>query len=812
MLTLERLSILNRLANAGLNVDLACEYSLEQLAKGCDVLEQENIEPHCFQNLPSIQCALMENPNFLYRYQELTRQDVDAFRIESWLKVEQETHCRLMEQPMDELLAAFRAARRLPHVSAAQEYLLYFLGRGLKDVQLEIVQANLRYVCGKADFSLAALDEPQRELMLHPFVREYLSRSEIAQTLPMLAAATPTVRFLDKLHAAGLNLAFTFHELELLSSLGEGELAGFQPVFDALGNDPHRMERFLSLWLDNGCHLGDLKPFLSAAGKHAPEELDAAFETRLSYLNLLYGGMLDGVPFRDVPECALPLLSCALANRQKAFLRLVAQNFDLICELDWNCILFSRHFYSRIVLNSITLKNLRVCLSDRGDRGNDAAIAELEPRLYTFEELRALRSLPVRYAHLYNRLTLSRVDDRLLVLHQLTKRRLLSPSLSGAALDTLAARLSEKPLFAWRDQEFRHITGLSLLQCVQLLSLYDQAARFIPEISSEPEAAFIIRQAEKLADYSCWADVLADIEQIDTAWRELRKALELDDAFVQTNRSHILPFLFQEGASIAMSYESCQRNPEGFRRIIRAQLMGQYKTLKYFHDDLDREISRPISETQKQHWMENSSLEQDGFEVSERDDFFTIMRIGEVPQHTCLNYKDGTYRECLLACFDSNKKFLYATLNGKPVARAMLRLTKGSNDASAAKRPSLEFADLRKSDDVTDVPTGGESLVLFLEYPYTNGLDEYHAHQVKKLFVRLAVQKAIQLNALPVLNASYISESSDENFASMKYALYISRSKSGNQYLDSLGGANSTSNEGCYRSSRLLLPVPAQTK
>ena len=81
--------------------------------------------------------------------------------------------------------------------------------------------------------------------------------------------------------------------------------------------------------------------------------------------------------------------------------------------------------------------------------------------------------------------------------------------------------------------------------------------------------------------------------------------------------------------------------------------------------------------------------------AEERDDFFTIMRIGELPQRTCLNYADGAYRECLLSCFDSNKKFLYATMGGRPVARAMLRLTKGS-----AKKPgekdtaSLQFVDV----------------------------------------------------------------------------------------------------------------------
>ena len=62
------------------------------------------------------------------------------------------------------------------------------------------------------------------------------------------------------------------------------------------------------------------------------------------------------------------------------------------------------------------------------------------------------------------------------------------------------------------------------------------------------------------------------------------------------------------------------------------------------------------------------------------------MILGEYPEKTCLSYRDGGYNKCLLACFDSNKKVLYAKINNKIVARAMVRLTKGSYNKEKGNR------------------------------------------------------------------------------------------------------------------------------
>ena len=184
MRTLERLMTLNRMRNAGLDWGLTGEYSIERLNACCDLLEQERIEPGLFKPYPAMQCALLDDFAFLPLYRELRRYGIEDARINAWLKAEETTGCRLAGHTVKELLPAFLA--NLPDMAAAQEYFLYYLGRSLSKHQLETVQENIRYVRGKYLPSLGALDEAQRGLLLHPFLRAFLSRSEMPQSLPFL--------------------------------------------------------------------------------------------------------------------------------------------------------------------------------------------------------------------------------------------------------------------------------------------------------------------------------------------------------------------------------------------------------------------------------------------------------------------------------------------------------------------------------------------------------------------------------------------------------------------------------------------------
>ena len=96
-------------------------------------------------------------------------------------------------------------------------------------------------------------------------------------------------------------------------------------------------------------------------------------------------------------------------------------------------------------------------------------------------------------------------------------------------------------------------------------------------------------------------------------------------------------------------------------------------------------------------------------------------------------------------------------------------------------------------------------MVLFLEKPYFAYISEEEQEIVKQLFVVLISEKAEELNAVAVLANAYYQSAMYENFVRQGYYLYISRSKSGVQYLDSLSGEAGTSTEGSYKVNTLLV-------
>ena len=234
--------------------------------------------------------------------------------------------------------------------------------------------------------------------------------------------------------------------------------------------------------------------------------------------------------------------------------------------------------------------------------------------------------------------------------------------------------------------------------------------------------------------------------------------------------------------------------------------MGRFADLKYHQDDLAIELNLPISESQKAVWMENNSLTDSTFQISECDSFYDTIQVGEIPTHTCLSYKNGMHNECLLACFDTNKKILYAYRHGISVARALIRLTKGSY-YQKDNHASLQFADLEK--DTDESQKNGDDLVLFLERIYTSGLNDEDTERVANLFVRLLLKKAPQLDARLVISQQACS-TAPKGFISAKYNIFISRSKAGKQYLDSLGGQNTVSDEGRYRDGLFLVQTESE--
>lgn len=200
-------------------------------------------------------------------------------------------------------------------------------------------------------------------------------------------------------------------------------------------------------------------------------------------------------------------------------------------------------------------------------------------------------------------------------------------------------------------------------------------------------------------------------------------------------------------------------------------------------------------------------METYGILVEEVDDYYSTLRLGRLPYSTCLSYVDGQYRECLLSSFDSNKKILLAKKNGKVIGRAVIRLTKGRDylrdDVDA---PTLEFADLTKPPEKRyEDERPADQLTLFLERPYFKNANYSETAVIKQMFISLVRKKAMQMLATPVLAICYEEQCAASDFVRMRYALYISKSKGGAQYLDSLDGQVKVSREGSFKAFPFLV-------
>lgn len=430
---------------------------------------------------------------------------------------------------------------------------------------------------------------------------------------------------------------------------------------------------------------------------------------------------------------------------------------------------------------------------------------------YTFEEMWLLWRKDEIYVRLYALLTPLSVDRRLLTLRQLLKYGLVSRYMKDQELEQLARCLLEKPFSEWYRGAFGHIRGLTRRTAMRLLQRYEQLQVFIPELQSETDAIFALNNEAVIAGQKNWTQVRTAVLTMDQDWLDLKQRFSFTDEFVEQHRKSVTNFLLLGGSAMVRSlYDYLQGNDkaiEALRRIVQAELMGQFYALKYFADDLQREIRYPISEVQEAAWKRNLTLERGPFSAEEADDFYFTMRLGELPHSTCLSCWTGSQRDCLLAAFDSNKKMILIRKGEDIVARACIRLTKG-----AFQKPAdfdFSFADLAQEQPADKMGAGDEMLILFLEYIYTSGLNDEEAETTMKMAVSLVTQKAAAIGAVAVLARCYQDCYDRDQYVGSQFYVYISKSKNGQQYLDSMGGAAETSYKEQYTGAVFLVDQAA---
>ena len=570
------------------------------------------------------------------------------------------------------------------------------------------------------------------------------------------------------------------------------DVGKFRRLLAVFEYDAEDLSAFFDLWLDNHAGQYDLNWFISQPHPLSKERREEILCNQLSYLNALYAGRLH-LDFNAVRQFQFSILIYAVEHRKKHFLELVDQNSEVFLSLGRYSLLFEPGFCEHCNINSLTLKNLKA--SDSVNRSDSFFTLLEEGQQYTFEEMYQLWHQKEVYVRLYTMLTPLSIDQRLLTLRQLIKRDLVSQYTGDAELEQLGKCLLERPFSEWYRGSFGHICGLTRRIAMGLLQHYMQLQAFIPDFTTESDAVFALNNMMALLEMTDWKQVRKDILTTDADWLDLKEKLAFSDDFVEQNRETVMEFLLQGGAAMVCALygelDGQELAVEALRRIVQAELMGQFYKLKYFAGDLQREIRYPVSEMQESLWKKNLSLARGAFLAGEEDDFYHTLQLGELPHSTCLSYRTGSQRECLLAAFDSNKKIVLVKKDEAVVARACLRLTKGAFQ----KPPAVDFsfADLSQENMDIGKPVTSEKPVLFLESIYTFGLNDIEKEEVMKLAVSLTTQKAAELGVVAVLARRYLGCYERDEYVLAPFYVYISKSKNGWQYLDSLGGAAYTS-------------------
>lgn len=798
MTAAQRLSALKVLNEQHISANLLRTFAADTLTAACKHMDLSQVFADFTDQEASLQSAVLAHEAFLPVLQALLDADLSPSRIQSLMISAASEDVSFMDLTAQQILAV----NGIEMESDVQRWQVFrYYGEYLFDAeQFDDIQRSLRQFYSVRLYTLSSLTDTQREVLRLPFWSHYVLgyRRNLEAALEVVPGNLPLQQMMTHLYDHGMRLALDPEEWSKLRHVTDEDAELVSQLLPFVEEPGWGAVSFFDHWVANGCHTYDLKRLNMLLPRMEKEKQKEMFATRLTYLSGLYGKQLDGLALDELNNTQSHVLIHAMAEEQNAFLRLVRQHFDTFRDLPNGSMLFHAAFYERICLNSMTERDLNACKYVLPEQ---IQLKHLAEGRYTFAELKALAYAPEQYAKLYNRLLDQGVDKRLLLIRQLLKHRWLTDKLTDEQLDELAARLKEKPFDRWREEDMAHIERLRPTDAVRLLACFSQVGRFLHDIRTGEEASFAVRNQHKLGDYTLWANARNDMVALDDDWKELCEAYDFPQDFLQANADGLMRFIAQEGAGITHTYWKRQPDSrEDLRRIIQAEIMGRLPELKYHRDDLSRELNVVIPDQQKAAWMENTEMASGAFAIKEKDDFYTTMQIGEIPIHTCLSYQNGMQANCLLSWFDANKKILMAYRDGTPVARAMIRLTKGGCFAQD-RQGKLAFVDLQHASGRHQ----SEESVLFLETIYSNGLRDREKREVSRLFIRLMTKKAAQLGAVLVvsngaMNPDGKTDEVPQGFLHMRYAIFISRSKAGAQYLDSLSGQNTVVNEGQYHS------------
>lgn len=733
----------------------------------------------------SLQIQLIGNIDFL-RYASSILHDIESYKIDRLLQ-QIELKTLLSFQPNDVISTLNDSTIPQKYWGV---YLTYFLKENLNEEEKSNLWKSLSNYYDKIDNSLFFKNHKSL------FYTRILASSlfmQVSNLTYYVKKLKENEKYFKLLQWLSLHISESLDEdnLDQILSDADNILKCFKKLKDLI----HGQERsFLFQWLQNHSLLYDLNVICSKVNNSTPFDFYEISKDRTSYITFIYSNepLLSKAIHQKEKE---HLIIYAIVHKKRAFLSLIRENLELFNSIPSNSILFNSTFYTKLVnLNSLNKQNL--VESKKLKYFSEKWMTFLTEPPYTFNEIAIFskNSISSVYVKLYAALNLS-LDKKLIVIRELIKKNCLLPT---TKTDELSKCLSIKPLSAWMQKEFAHIGNIDASLSINLLEQYSHISHLISEITSVAEVRYIIEN--DTLNISTVKELLEGIFSSQT-WLQLQEEFEISTHFIEKYKSYIKEFLLKDGPHIILTYlKKNYHQKESLRRIVIAELMGRFRELKYYKNDLKLELEFPISDEEIDIWSLNSKLKKGKLEVWEEDALIPIMQMGVLPYRTCLSYIDGTHSNALLACHDSNKKVLYLTYNNKIVLRAAIRLTKGFFGTGTYKQ-TLEFVDLEHP-NVSKKKK--EYLTLFLERSYVANLPSQELENAYSLILALLAQKASKLNAQLIISNSYDLRK-QTNIVKIPYSLFISKSKSTEQYLDSLGGSCNYSKSGDYYSNNYYI-------
>lgn len=323
----------------------------------------------------------------------------------------------------------------------------------------------------------------------------------------------------------------------------------------------------------------------------------------------------------------------------------------------------------------------------------------------------------------------------------------------------------------------------------------------IDNISTLNKIKLLLRNNYNISDLKGLSLESIDSKVWDTTdLKALVLRMKLSDAFISEHRDNIIAFLSSEEYNLVNSYYSNPysgvKQKTGIMLIGKSIIANKYKDLKFVKEDIKKEISIDISDEAFNVWKRTDTLSRNSYTVQDSSDFKCIMKMGEIPVRSCMNYINGMYSNCLLSNFDTAKKMILIHKNGKYVGRAILRLTVMSDTDNNVS--SLEFVDVDNISKNVE-SSSSNKLIVFLEKAYTT-LDSQDFKECYDMIIELLKGKAEEMGAQLVTSYNYTGFVDDNCKEQSKY-VFITASKNGSQYLDSFDGSTSTSY--CYKRGRV---------